>query len=81
LVAFIRKEFNIINRIVSQVLRDTLLRSSAKMRDLAHPPVFLPETGVNPLRGFIRPALRANGINARKGLEIRFSLETHAAKL
>jgi hypothetical protein len=38
-------------------------------------------TGVNPLRGFIRPAFRANRIKVRKELETQFPLETHAAKL
>jgi hypothetical protein len=41
--------------------------------DLAYPPVFsCPGTRVNPLRGFIRPAFRANGINACKNPEPRF---------
>jgi hypothetical protein len=38
-------------------------------------------TGVSPFRGFIRSAVRANGINACKNHEIQFSFETHVAKL
>jgi hypothetical protein len=48
-----------------------------------HLPQFfsLPKTGVNPFRGFIRPAFRANGIKAREDLETRFLLKSHAVKL
>jgi hypothetical protein len=48
---------------------------------LPNPSSFLCPTGVNPFRGFIRPTFRANGINAFKNLEIRFSFDTRAGKL
>jgi hypothetical protein len=38
----------------------------------APPCACLPAAGVNPFRGFIRPAFRENGINARKNPEPRF---------
>jgi hypothetical protein len=37
-----------------------------------HQAYFLPVTGVDPLRGFIRPALRANRVEAPKDIENRF---------
>jgi hypothetical protein len=33
-------------------------------------------TGVDPLWGFIRPALRTNRMNLRRILKVRFPLET-----
>jgi len=63
-----------------------LLSSPEKIKTMGPkpcpPPVFyLAMTGVNPLRGFIRPTLRANGIKTRNDPETRFPLEIHAAKL
>ena len=52
-----------------------------RKKSLSPPSFFLPKTGVNPLRGFIRPAFSANMIKVRKNLEPQFPLETHAAKL
>jgi len=50
--------------------------------DLAHPHFFSsPRTGVNPLRGFIRPALRAKGLRPVETLNTRLLLDTHAGKL
>ena len=40
-----------------------------------------PSTGVNPLQGFIRPALRYPGFKARHHIESHSPLETHAAIL
>ncbi len=37
-------------------------------------------TGVNPFRGFMGPAFRANRIEAHRELETRFFFDTHAAK-
>jgi hypothetical protein len=49
---------------------------------LAHPHFFsLPMTGVNPLRGFIRPALRIKGSRSVETINPRLVFDTYVAKL
>jgi hypothetical protein len=38
-------------------------------------------TGVNPLRGFIRPALRAKGSRPVETINPRLAVDTYVAKL
>jgi len=68
-----RKNIRIANPIF---LIATNLSQLQKSCQLAHSLFFLPMTGANPLRGFIRPALRANRVETPRDLETPVILET-----
>ena len=48
------------------MIMDDCTEHMVRPKTLAHPQFLLPVTVVNPFRGFIRPALRANRVEAHK---------------
>jgi hypothetical protein len=54
---------------------------SIENKSLPTPTFSLSLTGVNPLQGFIRPALRAKGSRPVETLNPRLAVERHATKL
>jgi len=60
-----------------------ILKKGVKRKTIGAHPQFFPfaHNRVGSLRGFIRPALRANRVEIQQDLEPRFILETYAANL